>query len=616
MSKLFKRGVSFDGMDCIKDSSSAAYMQAGKASQSAVSWYYQANYAKFTVYFGVVVIFIACIKNIWYRSSDKVYLKSHQKSLNPSLISSLVAVSTSYGRYIGYKPINSYICRVLALPTSLGSLLFVIASTAYLACYCFIPHYWYRGCSGFGTPPLAIRAGVMATAITPFLYVLSGKSNMITLLTGISYEKLNGFHQWAGVITLILSIIHVVPFMYQAMAEGGASFLAETFSSKDYWSGYPPFVLLVVLCVGGNSWFRSRIYEGFLHLHWMCGIAYFATLVWHINNALDMQRYMWGALAFWATQLIYRALVKTAFRPSALFLKPRPATLTKLPKGTYEVVVTNVADMKWNPGQHCYLRFAGSRILDNHPFSICSVPSTVSADSNELRFIIVPKKGLTGKLYKELDESITLKKKVFLDGPYGGTVRDPLSFDNLSLISSGSGVTVCLPFLTHVTQHIAKSIEAGTAFIPKDIHFVWIIRHEEHIDWIREQLEQAVSIAGDYVTIDIYVANRKEIPSDKTGTIDSPAETEKCIDSSYDSRSTFPMGINIHYLKPNIEQIVLDSEKYLNRKTMFVSSGSGSMRKSVGSGVSSLQTLVFNSDMNSRPYPIEEIYLHTEAFGW
>ncbi|CAK7915355.1 ferric/cupric reductase transmembrane component 7 [[Candida] anglica] len=610
---FFKRGVTFEGMDCYADQTTHAFMEAGMSSQSEIPWAHQASYAKFTIYFGAVVIFIACIKNIWFRFYDNSYLKNAQTSTNPSLFKSFVSVIISYGRYIGYQPINAYLCKWLALPTSLGSLLFIIASTAYIACYCFIPHFWYRGCSGFGSPPLAIRAGVMATAMTPFVYVLSGKSNMITLLTGISYEKLNGFHQWAGVATLVLSIVHCVPFMYQALAEGGTSFLAETFDSKYFWSGYPPFVLLVVLCVGGNSWFRSRIYEGFLHLHWMCGIAYFATLVWHINNALDMQRYMWGALAFWATQLIYRALVKTAFRPSALFLKPRPATLTKLPRGTFEVVVTNVADMKWNPGQHCFLRFAGSRVLDNHPFSISSIPCATNKDANELKFIIIPKRGLTGKLYEELNESITLKKKVFLDGPYGGTTRDPLAFNNISLISSGSGVTVCIPFLTYVTQHIAKSIENGTQFIPKDIHFVWIVRYEEHIDWFREEIEQAVSIAADHVTVDIYVSNRKE--SEHTQIHESSTD-EKKIESNQDSKSINAEGINVFFTKPDVKEIVLGSEKYLGRKSMFVSSGSDSMRRSVGSGVSSLQTMVFNSDLDNRTYPIEEIYLHTEAFGW
>lgn len=611
MLQFFKRNVIFEGVDCYANRTSVEFQEAAMRLQTAMPGPLQVSFGNYTIFFGAGIILAACIKNIWFQVADSRYRNNGQQTKSLSFLESFVATLVSNSRYIGYKPINSKICTLLGLPTSVGSLLFILASTAYLACYCFVPSYWLRGCSGFGRPPICVRAGVMAAAMTPFIYILSGKSNVITLLTGISYEKLNGFHRWSGVMTLALVLVHCIPFVYQALLEGGSTFLAETFSSEAFWSGYPPFILLVLLCLGGNSWFRARVYEGFLHLHWMCGIAYFATLVWHIHKVLNMQRYMWGALAFWSTQLIYRALVKTTFKPNALFLKPRPAIVTMLPKDSYEVVVTNVADMEWKAGQHCFLRFTGSRILDNHPFSISSIPCTTSTDSNKLRFIIVPRKGFTGKLHKELESTIILKKKVYLDGPYGGTVRDPLAFNNLSLISSGSGVTVCIPFLTYVTQHIAQSIANGTEFIPKDIHFVWIIRHEEHIDWIRDELEQAVTIAGDYVTIDIYITSRRKFPS---GNIIS-ATSSSGNTLNFGEKKKFSDGIYIHYEKPKVTDIVLSSARYLRRRAMFVSSGSESIRGSVASGVSSLQSLVLNND-TERSSPIEEIFLHSEGFGW
>ena len=63
--------------------------------------------------------------------------------------------------------------------------------------------------------------------------------------------------------------------------------------------------------------------------------------------------------------------MKTAFKPNAMFLRSRQAQLEKLGSdGVYKVVIGNTTGVNWKPGQHCYLRFAGVRILDNHPFQL------------------------------------------------------------------------------------------------------------------------------------------------------------------------------------------------------------------------------------------------------
>lgn len=614
--------VTFDGMDCIADLSSDAFMAAYTASQADIPWLTQFVYAKYTVYFGVVILFLATIKNVWFKYADIKYKnKSSKESLEPGYLGSFIAVLTSFSRCIGYKPINVSISKYLGLPATSGSFLFVVATTAYLACYSFIPHYWYRGCAGFGSPPIAVRTGVMATALIPFVYVLSGKTNTITLLTGISYEKLNGIHQFIGVACFVLSVVHTIPFIYQDFAEGGGSVVATNFKTFSYYSGIPPLIFLGILCFGGNSIVRKYFYEAFLHLHWICGIAFFGTAVWHIDNTNGMWDYMWGALAFWMAQLMYRALVKTCFRPNALFMRARPAQLRRLDSRTFEVSVTNVADMKWSPGQHCYLRFAGSRILDNHPFSINSISNEDLKESNEMKFIIIPKNGLTQVLHNELEESITCKKKVFLDGPYGGCPRDPLSFDNLTMISTGSGVTVTLPFLEHAAHNIAKANSNSLPIALRDIHFIWIVRYQENIEWIKEALDRAYELAGEYITIDIYVAKSESANGlnhleETHYESKSPSSQEKVMESTFESSRLISKGFNVYFEKPNLSDILKDSKRFLKRKNMIVSSGSASMRREVCSGISSLQSMIFNADLAKSSTPVEEIYLHTEAFGW
>ena len=68
------------------------------------------------------------------------------------------------------------------------------------------------------------------------------------------------------------------------------------------------------------------------------------------------------------------------------------------------------------------------------------------------------------------------------------------------------------------------------------------------------------------------------------------------------------------YGKPDITQVLRTASVILGRRNMIVSSGSDSMKAAVSQVASKLQARVFNSDANHQG--VEEVYLHTESFGW
>ena len=72
----------------------------------------------------------------------------------------------------------------------------------------------------------------MAAAFTPLLLALSGKFNLVTLITGIGYERLNVVHRWVGWATFGLSVAHTVPFLVAPLKEGGRAALKEQFYSE------------------------------------------------------------------------------------------------------------------------------------------------------------------------------------------------------------------------------------------------------------------------------------------------------------------------------------------------------------------------------------------------
>lgn len=139
--------------------------------------------------------------------------------------------------------------------------------------------------------------------------------------------------------------------------------------------------------------------------------------------------------------------------------------------------VTIPANFKWQPGQHCFLRFRGFGIsaLSSHPFTICSLPSTSPDKSSELVFYLQPQRGFTRRLYKYATANPGVKIPVLVDGPYGGIDNHKyFSSDRLIIAAGGSGAGWMLPFveqflrytsvaeLQKTQKHVEEGIQEST----------------------------------------------------------------------------------------------------------------------------------------------------------
>lgn len=139
-------------------------------SQAAIPRARKTYYDKVTVYFSVATTFFAFTKNTGFRIVDKRHSKD-----DTSFVESLVFIITVYCWLLGYRQTLTILVDLFSFPESIGNTIFASFSSSFLLCYCFVPHFWYRGCMGFDSPPLAIRAGIMSTALIPFIFSVSGK---------------------------------------------------------------------------------------------------------------------------------------------------------------------------------------------------------------------------------------------------------------------------------------------------------------------------------------------------------------------------------------------------------------------------------------------------------
>ena len=207
--------LSLSDSRCNNDSC-LAFKAAHAASQAEVSYYWQYEYGHWTTWYYIILIGLFAILNasrLW-----REHRKSSIEGTNPSV--TFFDKARALRRSISYRRLRGPVFDHLGLP-SIGVLLFLSAALIFFLVATFAVQPYYRGHRGYGSPPLAVRTGLMAVACTPILIALAGKANIITLLTGYGYEKLNIVHRYVAWMCFGLSVAHTIPFIIAPLNDGG-----------------------------------------------------------------------------------------------------------------------------------------------------------------------------------------------------------------------------------------------------------------------------------------------------------------------------------------------------------------------------------------------------------
>jgi hypothetical protein len=179
------------------------------------------------------------------QSTKKFFPKEGPLPGQPKEEPSQISSSTSWPiniliglfRYVFYRPIPNLRYRKGWRPIvfpALGVILVVVAAAALVLCYTLVPQPLYWQSIRFGSPPVAIRSGMLAVAMIPWIVALSMKANFISILTGIGHERLNVLHRWAAYICLMLSLIHTIPFYITPIWDKGGYAVFRSFFANQH----------------------------------------------------------------------------------------------------------------------------------------------------------------------------------------------------------------------------------------------------------------------------------------------------------------------------------------------------------------------------------------------
>ncbi|KAG2151631.1 ferric reductase NAD binding domain-containing protein [Suillus bovinus] len=366
------------------------------------------------------------------------------------------------------------------------------------------------------------RSGLLASSQFPLITALGTKNNIVSFITGISYDKLNYVHRMMSRVAFVLLWVHV-----------GGEFVRhaplQPYLSQPWllW-GLIAMVASAVLCVVSLRPIRAQSYELFFYVHFSMVAIFLVGAYIHTQDS-DVAFWIYPCFIIWGLDRLIRSVRLVVFNHSYFGFKSgstMDATAELLSDDFVRLRFHRPSHFHWTPGQTAYLIMPSVSCLpfEAHPFTIASLNSTLfdvpneRKPTSEKRAAISFAEGTLGRsapFWKELVFFINVREgftarlkdaalkgdkvKVFVDGPYGPSPNLG-SYDTSVLVAGGSGVSYTLPVLLDIIERV----RIGESRCRRVV-FIWSIRNIDHIHWIDDVLIRALRLAPPSLSISIRI---------------------------------------------------------------------------------------------------------------
>ncbi|CAG8975373.1 hypothetical protein HYALB_00009514 [Hymenoscyphus albidus] len=554
-----------------------------------------------------------------------------------SSISRLLSKPTAAIRYLSYRGFHLKSLKWNSAP--IGVLLLGFAGTLFFFLFTLIPQPYYWPSLDFGgSPPLATRAGWLALACMPFVFATASKTNWITLLTGVSHERLQVFHRWISYAFFVLALIHTFPFIvYHIRWHDMESHFAS--SLVFYWTGIVALIFQAWLTFASHSTIRNLGYEFFKITHFIAVVIFMITFFWHCGFTLSSWDYFIGTAAVYVPCFIYPWL-RTCFEYGLC----QKAEICAESNGFIRITIP--ANFHWEPGHHFFLRFTSFGFLNTisaHPFTVCSLPSTRPDEPSQLVFYVRRQGGFTAKLYDYAVGNPCALVPVQVDGPYGGiNLRKYHNGDEILVIAGGSGAGWCLPFLEKYLRSSASGSDEEHGLVssvdrnetppsekvsktkshithPLSIRVILSTRDLTTRIWFLQQVDALQSRAGSQgktnIRVQVYLTGEaaqhkgdsQNIQLHPTSSTDSSSNDED--DKKKNKPHTAPIPTHEFEGRPGLPAIITEEAEKGRTLSVYVC-GPTTMQNDVRNAVAGENLKIVKGGGGGG------VYLHSEHFEW
>lgn len=330
----------------------------------------------------------------------------------------------------------------------------------------------------------------------PFLYLLASRTNIIALLVGTSYEKLNWLHRWVARTMLVTATVHGWHFwsgwVYSNILEIELQMMPMVYYGLGAWT------ILLWMTITSFKPFRSMAYEFFVIQHILAAIVFLWAIYVHVPKSARYN--VWFAIAALCFDRVFRVglLVwqNTNFRPKRGCCEAQQwiGHQTQLSTVGESMTVLTIKDVhfKWRAGQHLYLWLPRVAPFEVHPYTVATAhPMPDTCICNSIQLVVRAHSGFSKRVNqfaRKMEASGTKKTlTAFVVGPYGHPARWDI-FETLILISASTGASYTLPILESV-------LHSDAASCIKRVDFLLAARQGEEIGFYHERLHEAIEKA-------------------------------------------------------------------------------------------------------------------------
>ncbi|KII85536.1 hypothetical protein PLICRDRAFT_320170 [Plicaturopsis crispa FD-325 SS-3] len=490
------------------------------------------------------------------------------------------------------------------------------------------------------------RAGFLATSQFPLIVALGTKNNIVSLITGVSFDKLNYLHRMTARVTFVLLWVHAG----SKIAAG----IEKELPFRWLQLGVMAVAAFTVLCIISLRPIRAASFEIFFYAHFILVLIFLVGAFYHTSQ-FKFQSWIIASFAIWGADRLTRVVRMIWFTRSSGAVE---AITELLADNLVRVRMPRPANYHWSAGQAAYIVMPGVSTLpfEAHPFTIASYDSSgvdglargealgmdsYSSSKNlsdatspspfwkEIVFVIQTHKGFTKRLGEVAARRGSVK--VLLDGPYGKS-PDLGASDTVVLVAGETGVTYTLPVFLDTIENVRHGLSSCRKLV-----WIWAIRDEANIEWISKTLSRALLLAPSSLEISIrfyitrgrgYINAKPAAPlppmphmgfqgNDSNFTVDS-TNWEKFSESSHSTVgapggaaiTNFP-AVRVHSGRPDMRQVLLEEAEATSGRMSVSVCGSQSLARAVREGLRFPAASPANI-MRGGP----SITLNVEAFGY
>jgi ferric-chelate reductase len=354
-----------------------------------------------------------------------------------------------------------------------------------------------------------IRAGWLGAAQVPLIVLLSSKTNLIGLLCNLSYERLSVYHRWVSRGLLLLATFH---FAFQSHAWNIYGLMALEWDTDECPpTGMAAYAILLWMNLTTVAPLRYLSYKFFVVQHVLTYFGFTIALAYHLYGTSSpySTNYIYISVALYLVTQIVRFAWNAVNN-----LSPSKCTLTAMDGGATKIRVSNKHIRRWSPGAYARLYIPRFDIVQAHPATLLSTPTSHDGD---LVFLLRSYKGFTRKINKAAtaDETAENQKtyRTLVGGPYLSSQSDLGCFDTLVLIAGSTGVTFTLSNLLALAQRAKQQKPLPL----RVLYFTWVIKKRSWVSWVDEELQLAFEMleqAGIEVHFNIYITCDETIAGD------------------------------------------------------------------------------------------------------